>query len=268
MRIAATTLGHLHRRATLAEALESLAHAGYKLVDVSPTPPHLYLPGAGVYDRRQVKRLLDRLGLECASVSPTEINLVSTNPGYAELSRHQLGLSLELAHDLEAGSVVFAPGRLFVLNPAPVEDARAALVRQIELLLPMAERLGVVLAVESVPFGFMQTGQEVANMVDGIDSPWLKATYDAANTVASETADVGLAALGDRLATMHISGSWRTRWAHDSVRDSDVDLAMCARALISIGFNGPTVYELIDGEDPEQRLADDLPLFVEQGWEL
>jgi sugar phosphate isomerase/epimerase len=268
MRIAATTLGYVHRRATLAEALTSLSRAGYRLVDVSPTPPHLYLPGAGAYDRRQVKRHLDDLGLECASVSPTELNLVSTNLAYAELSRHQLGLSLELAHDLGAGTVVFAPGRLFVLNPAPIEAARAVLLDQIESLVPMAERLGVVLAVETVPFGFMQTGAEVAGVIDHFDSPWVRATYDAANTIGSETADVGLAAIGDRIDTMHISGSWRDRWAHDSVRDSDVDLRVCAEALRAIGFGGPTVYELIDGEDPEQRLADDLSLFLEQGWEV
>jgi sugar phosphate isomerase/epimerase len=266
VRIGATTLGYLHQRATVEESLESLARAGYGLVDISPTPPHLYLPGTGSYERRQLKRLLDRLGLDCASVSPTELNLVSTNLAYAELSRDQLERSLELAHDLEAPAVVFAPGRLFVLNPAPVEDARAALVRQLELLVPAAERLGVVLAVESVPFGFMQTGAEVADVVDLVGSPWLKACYDAANTLATEPPDVGLRALGDRLFVMHVSGAWRDRWAHASVRGSDVDLAACAAALQEIGFSGPTVYELIDGEDPEDRFRDDLALFTECGW--
>jgi sugar phosphate isomerase/epimerase len=267
VRIGATTLGYLHRRETLAESLESVARAGYGLVDVSPTPPHLYLPGSGSYERRQLRRLLDRLGLECASVSPTELNLVSTSPAYAQLSREHLSLSLELAHDLGAGCVVFAPGRLFVLNPAPVADALDALVRQIELLLPEAERLGVVLAVESVPFGFMQTGAEVAEIVDRVGSPWLRACYDAANTLATEPPDVGLRALGDRLAVMHVSGAWRDRWAHASVRDSDVDLAACMSALREIGFTGPTVYELIDGADPEDRLRDDLPLLTDCGWE-
>ena len=266
MQIGATTLGYLHQRATLAESLESLARAGYGLVDISPTPPHLYLPGTGSYERRQLRRLLAQLGLDCASVSPTELNLVSTNLAYAELSRHQLELSLELAHDLEAGAVVFAPGRLFVLNPAPVEDALAALIRQLELLVPTAERLGVVLAVESVPFGFMQTGQEVADVVDVVGSAWLGAAYDAANTLATEALDVGLRALGDRLTVMHVSGAWRDRWAHASVRGSDVDLAACAAALREIGFSGPTVYELVDGEDPEDRFRDDLTLFTDCGW--
>jgi sugar phosphate isomerase/epimerase len=268
LRIGATTLGYLHQRATLGESLESLARAGYGLVDVSPTPPHLYLPGTGRYERRQLKRLLERLGLQCVSVSPTELNLVSTNLAYAEMSRHQLELSLELAHDLEAEAVVFAPGRLFVLNPAPVEDACAALIGQLELLVPAAERLGVVLAVEAVPFGFMQTGREVAAVVDLVGSPWLGAAYDAANTLATEPPDVGLAALGARLRVMHVSGAWRDRWAHASVRGSDVDLAACAAALRAIGFSGPTVYELVDGADPEERLRADLPLFTECGWEV
>jgi sugar phosphate isomerase/epimerase len=266
VRIGATTLGYLHHRDTLEQSLESLARAGYSLVDVSPTPPHLYLPGSGSYERRQLKRLLGRLGLECASVSPTELNLVSTNRAYAELSRNQLSLSLELAHDLEAGSVVFAPGRLFVLNPAPVDDALDALARQLEAVLPTAERLGVVLAVESVPFGFMQTGQAVAEFVDRLASPWLRATYDAANTLATEPPAVGLRALGDRLHVMHVSGAWRDRWAHASVRDSDVDLATCMAALREIGFTGPTVYELVDGVDPEARFRDDLALFTANGW--
>jgi sugar phosphate isomerase/epimerase len=268
LRIGATTLGYVHHRDTLGESLESLARAGYDLVDVSPTPPHLYLPGTGSYERRQLKRQLERFGLQCVSISPTELNLVSTNHAYAELSRRHVELSLELAHDLEAEAVVFAPGRLFALNPAPVEDANAALLAQLELLVPAAERLGVVLAAESVPFGFMRTGSEVAEIVDLVDSPWLGAAYDAANTLAAEPPDVGLAALGGRLRVMHVSGAWRDRWAHASVRDSDVDLAACAAALRAIGFSGPTVYELVDGADPGGRLRDDLALFTAQGWEV
>src|SRR5271167_3551167 len=109
MRVAATTLGYLHHRATLTESLESITDVGFRLVDISPTPPHLYMPGTGSYERRQLKRQLDRLGLSCISVYPTELNLVSTNLGYAELSVAQLELCLGLAHDLEAAHVVFAP---------------------------------------------------------------------------------------------------------------------------------------------------------------
>ncbi len=266
MRIGATTLGYVHHRPTIDEALECIADAGYRLIDVSPTQPHFSLPGAGSYERRQLRRRLERLGLECVSISPTELNLVSTNLEYAELSRRHLELSLELAHDLGAGFVVFAPGRLFVLNPAPVEDALDALVRQLHALLPAAERLGVVLAVETVPFGFMQTGAEVAAVVDAVGSPWLGATYDAANTLATESPEDGLRALGDRLRVMHVSGAWRDRWAHSRVGACDVDFAACARVLGELGFSGPTVYELVDGSDPDDGYRQDLELLSGWGW--
>ncbi len=268
LRVGATTLGYLHLRDTLGQALESIARAGYRLADVSPTPPHLFLPGSGSYERHQVRRLLERFDLECPSVSPTELNLVSTNPEYAELSRRHLELSLELAHDLGAGFVVFAPGRLFALNPAPLKDVRATLVSQLESLVPAAERLGVALCLETVPFGFMQTGREVADIVDEIGSDWLRGAYDAANTLATEPPVEGIRALGDRLAVMHVSGAWNDRWAHESVRDCDVDFAACVKALREIGFAGPTVYELVDGDDPEERLRDDLALLTGWGWEV
>jgi sugar phosphate isomerase/epimerase len=267
MRIGASTLGFLHHR-SLPDALGSIAAAGYRVVDVSPAPPHLYLPGIGMVERLELKALLGRLGLSAASVNPIELNLVSTNPGYAELSREYLRHCLELAHDLEAPFLAFSPGRPFAPNPAPKEQLTAALVRQLELLVPVAERFGVVLCVETVPFGFMQTGREVAAVVDELGSPCVRASYDVANTLTHEDAAEGLAALGDRLAIAHVSGAWRDRWAHTSVREGDVDLAAFRRALADVDFDGPTIYELIDGRDPEQRLADDLPLLLEWGWEV
>jgi hypothetical protein len=38
--------------------------------------------------------------------------------------------------------------------------------------------------------------------------------------------------------------------------------------LRDIGYGGPTVYELIDGDDPESRLRDDLALLIAAGWTI
>ena len=267
MRVGASTLGYLNQRSFPA-AFESIARTGFKLVDVSPAPPHLYLAGVGIYERLEVKRLMARLGLEAASVNPIEINLISVLPGYADLSRDYLARCLEFAHELEAPYVAFSPGRLFAIAPAPVEDATAALVRQLELLVPEAERLGVLLCVETVPFGIMMTGAEIAAVVDHIGSPWVRATYDVANTLNSEHFPDGVRALGDRLAVAHLSGSWKERWAHTSIRGCDIDYAGYRQVLDEIGFTGPTIYELVDGEDPEERMKADLELLLEWGWEV
>lgn len=48
----------------------------------------------------------------------------------------------------------------------------------------------------------------------------------------------------------------------------EVDFERYARALGSIGFDGVTVYELIDLEPPMPRLHDDIATFRKLGWSL
>jgi sugar phosphate isomerase/epimerase len=106
----------------------------------------------------------------------------------------------------------------------------------------------------------------VAEVVAPFDGRWVGTAYDVANTLAFEPHEEGLREVGDRLRVVHVSGSWRGRWAHTSVRDGDIDFAAVARTLGETGFAGPTVYELTDGDDPEPRLRADLPLLREWGW--
>ena len=90
--------------------------------------------------------------------------------------------------------------------------------------------------------------------------------YLVANTFAIEAAAEGLAAVGDRLAVVHLSGAWRDRWAHARITEGDIDFADVARQLAATGYGGPTVYELIDGADPGPRVEDDLRLLEGWGW--
>jgi sugar phosphate isomerase/epimerase len=63
-----------------------------------------------------------------------------------------------------------------------------------------------------------------------------------------------------------VSDAWRGKWAHTSPGRGEVDFAGFAKALSQIGFAGPTVYELVDGDDPEPRLPADLATLAAAGW--
>jgi sugar phosphate isomerase/epimerase len=265
VQVGATTLGFLYR-ATLGDALTTISRLGYETIELACTAPHIDAARTGVFDRLDLKRHLDRLGLRTASVNPIDINLIHPNLDFAEAASRQVRACLDIAHELEAPYVAFSPGRRHSLIPAPLEDAYAALHAQFERLLPDAERLGVVLAVETVPFGLLQTGRETAEVVAPFDARRLGVAYDPANTIAFESPSTGLRDLGDRLRVLHISGSWRDRWAHTSVREGDVDHAELAETLRQLAFDGPTIYELVDGDDPEPRLRDDLDVLAGWGW--
>ncbi len=267
LELGVTTYGYLYLR-TLEGALRAIAAAGYELVEISTTPPHIHTPATGVLERWALRRVLRSLNLRCVSVNAAEQNLISPNPALREVAFKEYEATIELAADLEVNVVVVGPGRLNALIPMPQEDAIALLKRQLERLLPIAKRLGVRLALETSPFGFMRTGAEVKAVVDNLADDLLGIAYDCANVLAHEDPADGVLEIADRLLIAHVSDAWKNRFAHTSVGRGEVNFKAYADALREAGFVGPTIYELVDGEDPDPRILHDATLFRAWGWQV
>jgi sugar phosphate isomerase/epimerase len=267
--LAGCTFGWLHQ-APLADALRELAAHDVRTVELTTAAPHLFTRHFGSYERKDLARLLRGLGIQVISLNPSyaDINLVSTNPEIREISERQLAAEIELAAELGAGYVVVIPGRRHALAPAPDEAARAVLGEGLSRLLDRATAVGVTIALENSPYGYLGSAADLLGVVRDFDSPRLRVTYDVANALAQEDPAEGVALLGEYLGLAHISDTWRVRWAHTSVGRGEVDFAGFAAALGAAGFTGPTVYELVDGEDPAPRLDADFAALDKAGWEL
>jgi sugar phosphate isomerase/epimerase len=261
------SFGWLHQ-APLPDALRALARQGFSSLELTTAPPHLFAPAFGAYERQELARTLSTLHLRVVSVNPSfaDINLISTNPEIREISERQLLANIELAADLGASFVVVIPGRRHALAPAPAEAARAVLDRGLGRLLARAEELGITIALENSPYGYLGRARELAEVAARWCSPRLRITYDVANALAIEDPAEEVRQVGEYLALAHISDTWRSRWAHTSPGRGEVDFAGFARALTELGFAGPTVYELVDGADPEPRLPADLATLAAAGW--
>jgi sugar phosphate isomerase/epimerase len=261
------TFGWLHQ-AALPDALRTLAQGGFRSLELTTAPPHLFAPSFGPYQRRELAQMLAALGMTVVSVNPSfvDLNLISTNPEFCEISTRQIIANLELAADLGASFVVVIPGRRHALAPAPDAAARAVLDQQLARLIPRAAELGVTIALENSPYGYLGASADLIEIVDRWDSPQLRITYDVANALAIEDPAEAVRRIGSHLALAHVSDTWRRTWAHTSVGRGEVDFAAFAAALTEIGFGGPTVYELVDGEDPEPRLPADLAALAAAGW--
>ena len=267
--LAGCTFGWLHQ-APLADALRELAAHDVRAVELTTAPPHLFTRHFGRYERKDLARLLRGLGIQVISVNPSyaDINLVSTNPEIREISERQLAAEIELAADLGAGYVVVIPGRRHALAPAPDDAARSVLGEGLARLLDRATAAGVTIALENSPYGYLGPSADLLGVVRAFGHPRLRVAYDVANALAQEDPVVGVARLGEYLGLAHVSDTWRARWAHTSVGRGEVDFASFAAALAAAGFAGPTVYELVDGEDPAPRLAADFAALGKAGWEL
>jgi sugar phosphate isomerase/epimerase len=263
--LAGSTFGYLQHR-PLTDALRDLAEHGITSFELTPMPPHLNVAGFGGYERQSLRRLIDGLGMRCLSVNPgfVDINLVSTNPEFRELSLRHIELGLGLAHDLAAPYHVIVAGRRHGLSPAPLADVREVLLEGIDRLLCATD--GVTLVLENSPYGYMGTADELSEIVDEVDDRRLRVCYDVANALAQEDPVAGLRRIGSRLGLAHVSDAWVDRWAHTSVGRGDVDFGAFAAGLAETGYDGVTVYELVDAEDPGPRLADDLRTLEGHGW--
>lgn len=265
--LAGCSFGWLHR-APLPTALHALARHGIRTLELTTAPPHLFTRHFGRYERQELLRTLRSLDLRVISVNPSyvDINLISTNPEIREVSERQLIAEVELAGDLGAGYVVVIPGRRHALSPAPDEAAEAVLHEGLERLLDRAAALGITIALENSPYGYLGTSSELVRIAEQWNVGHLRLAYDVANALAQEDPAEGVRKAGPYVAIAHVSDTWSSRWAHTSIGRGDVDFAAFAGALRDIGFTGSTVYELVDGEDPEPRLAGDLAALRAAGW--
>jgi sugar phosphate isomerase/epimerase len=264
LRVGMTTFGFLFRT-SLAEALETIAAAGYRDVEIADVAPHLGTD-ASQAERREVAALLDRLGLRCTSLNPPELNLVSPNPQIRELALREYSASIRLCHDLGAPVQMVIAGRRNVLVPMPQDEAIGLAEQQLAALLEVAHDTGVTLAVETVPFGFIETTAEVAGLVRKFDDDLLGIAVDCANTYGREDIADGVRLAGADLRMAQFSDSWKARWAHTSIGRGEIDFGSFRRVLEEIGFRGPCIYELVDGEDPAPRIAADLRTLQDAGW--
>jgi sugar phosphate isomerase/epimerase len=262
-----TTYSWIHQ-ATLIEAFRGLAEAGFTQVELTSAAPHLQSTAFGAFERHALITELDALGLRLTSVNPgyLDINLMSPSNDFRATSLKVMLAEIELAADLGAPIVVLIPGRRHLLSPAPDAACRWWLDQALEILVTRGEELGVTIALETNPYGYIGSAAQLMEIADRFDSDYLGITYDPANTINLEDIADGVRTAAPRLKIAHVSDTWRDKWAHTSPGRGEVDFAAYAGALQEIGYTGITIYELIDMEPPLPRLLDDIRTFEGYGW--
>jgi len=146
-----------------------------------------------------------------------------------------------------------------LLVPAVVDPAtsyRDAWVRSQEVirsrLLPLAQELKVIIAVEEVWNKFLLSPLEFARYVDEFDSPWLKAYFDVGNVVFYGYPEDWIRTLGARIVKVHLKDfqldrpNGRFTWRN--IGEGDIDWLAVHRAIADIGYRGYVTTEIAGGD--------------------
>jgi L-ribulose-5-phosphate 3-epimerase len=186
--------------------------------------------------------------------------LSSRDPDVVAKSMEGLKTSFRNASLWGADTVLVVPA---VVNPeTSYQEAWERSQTQIRKILPLAEEVKVIVAVEEVWNKFLLSPLEMARYVDEFRSPWVRSYFDVGNVVLYGYPQDWIRTLGKRIVKLHIKDfSFREdprikKRVADFVnlRDGDIDWKEVYRALSEIGYQGTATVELDGGG--KEYLAD------------
>lgn len=197
----------------------------------------------------EIKEAAEKAKLRIHSVMNMEhwqSPLSSSDPAVVARSLRGMETSLRNAKLWGADTVLLVPA---VVNPQTTyTQAWERSQREIRKLIPLAEELRVVIAVEEVWNKFLLSAPDFAKYVDEFQSPWIRAYFDVGNIVMYGFPQEWIRTLGRRIVKFHLKDfKFDTRqWV--PLMEGTIDWKEVRKAIGEIGFSGYLTVELPGGD--------------------
>lgn len=227
--------------ASLVDRFKLLRESGFDGVEV-----------ASAMDQKEVLAARDASGLQIASVVISNHwthPITSPNPTMRQTGLDGLKQGLRDAKAYGASSVLFVPG--VVNKDTSYADAHARSTEGIRQAIPLAEELGVAIAIENVWNKFLLSPLEAAAFVDQFRSTAVKWHFDVGNVVDLGWPQHWIQTLGRRIVKIHVKeysrklrdekGPYAGFRTELFTGDSDWPAVMAA--LDSVGYSGWLISE-------------------------
>ena len=202
----------------------------------------------------QYKEAAERTGVEITSIMNSDhwrYPLSDNDPEVVKKCIDGLKTSMHNAHDLGAGAVLLVPG--VVTADVRYADVYRRSQDQIRKLLPLANELKVIIAIENVGNRFLLSPLEMARYVDEFKSPWIRSYFDIGNVVSTGYPQDWIWTLGKRLCRVHIKrfepGTDHPKFDPKDRRTQGIDWPDVRRALNEVGYSGWITAEVKSGDE-------------------
>ncbi len=244
----AVLISMLPKQLSYADRFKMARDVGFEAVEAQTvTDPHV---------AEEIKKASDDAKVRIHSVmnmAHWEFPLSSSDPAVVEKSIEGMKTSLHNAKLFGADAVLLVPA---VVNPqTSYRDAWTRSQKQIHRLLPLAEELKVVIAVEEVWNKFLLSPLEFARYVDEFKSPWLHAYFDVGNVLLYGYPQDWVRTLEKRIAKVHLKDFKHLedgyRWVN--LGEGDLDWPAVRKAFADVGYTGYATTELESGDEAYLR---------------
>ncbi|MCK9412279.1 MAG: sugar phosphate isomerase/epimerase [Prolixibacteraceae bacterium] len=241
--------GNIGFGASILEKFQAAKAAGFDGVEVYS---HL--------NREEVLQAAKQTGLTIPSVCGSlhgKYSLSDPDPKVRALGVDALKVTLEDAKAYGADTILLVPGR--VNETVSYDQCWVLSIVEIRKVLPLAEKLGVTIAIENVWNNFLLSPLEAARYIDQFNSPFVKGYFDCGNVLVIGWPEQWIRILGKRIARVHIKEYSRKiadkqgKWAGFGValQEGDNNWPVIVKALDEIGFHSWATIEQPGGDSPE-----------------
>ena len=245
-------LGMISGNQSIADKFKLAKETGFDGLEVS-SPSDLSVD--------EILKARDATGLEIASVMNSahwSSPLSDPNPEVRARGVEGLKTALRDAKKLGCTSVLLVPA--VVKKEVSYADAYTRSQAEIRKVVPLAEELGVTIAIENVWNQFLLSPLEAARYVDEFNSPRVGWHFDVGNIVNYGWPEQWIRILGKRIAKVHVKEFSRSKrdkeglWKGFEVEllAGDCDWPAVMKALDGIGYQGWLIAEISGGD--AQRL--------------
>lgn len=235
----AIMLGTVRFPGSTLEKFKAIKEAGFAGVEPSS---HM--------DVEEVLKARDQSGLEIPSVccgTHWKENLASPNPSERERGLDGLKQALRDAKKYGASSVLFISA--VVNEQVSYADAYTRSQEELRKAIPLAEELGVKIAIENVWNNFLLSPIEAARYVDEFKSPLIGWHFDIGNILRYGWPEHWIPVLGKRILKLHIK-----EYSREKMQS----------AGLSKGFD----VKLLEGDNNWPAIMKSLDQINYQGWAI
>jgi L-ribulose-5-phosphate 3-epimerase len=248
--------GGLEGQKPVVQAMQEAKDMGYEAIELCISSQGVLTEKTTQAECEAIRKKADEIGIELVGVASGESWTSSpsaSDPNVRTTIIKFTQKALRITRWLGVDAYLFIPGSVDIFflpdgEVVPYDICYDRAKEAITQILPVAEEVGVHLALENVWNKFLLSPLEFRDFIDSFDSKWVGAYFDVGNVMQTGYPDQWIRLLGNRIKRVHIKDfklSIGTAEGFVDLTEGDVDFKAIKTALSEIGYEGYVTAEMI-----------------------
>ncbi len=245
------------QRMSLKECLQLAKAAGFDGIELNFDIENDLSPKATPKDLHAIRRQAETLGIAISGLCSFlywPYSLTSNDPALRKRGLELAETMIRAAHELGTENLLTIAGSTYIpwlpeQPPVSYEDCDRRSREAMKTLIPLAEKLGVNLNVETIWFnGYLTTADEMNRYVDQFQSERVAVHFDTGNVMLFQFPEDWIVRLAKRIRNVHFKefskkGSDHTLDGFRTLLDGTTNWPAVMDALAGVGYGGYVTFE-------------------------